>query len=343
MNSKFIKDKDLETLIARLVDAGTKVIAPVKGKAVEMKTITQPSEASFDAPLPRSPLKSLFFPPTEPLFAWQRKKTDVEIIEVKNTFEPRLILGCRPCDAAAVAVLDRVMGWDYRDELWFGRREATTIATIACPGLDDACFCTATGIGPDSQKGSDLFLVPVSGGYHVIVVTEKGGALVAAHPGLFQDANGSSEAEKYMHDARRRVELQAELDVAAVRKWFEGNFEHPIWSEIATRCHGCGACAFVCPTCHCFDIVEEPDGITRGTRRRNWDTCQTALFTVHASGHNPRPDQASRYRQRVNHKFAIYPARFGELLCTGCGRCTRMCPAGMDIAEVLRKVAKMAV
>ncbi|MBK9968973.1 MAG: hypothetical protein IPP07_30750 [Holophagales bacterium] len=33
-----------------------------------------------------------------------------------------------------VQALDKVMGWDYRDELWFGRREATTIVIgIACP------------------------------------------------------------------------------------------------------------------------------------------------------------------------------------------------------------------
>ena len=73
----------------------------------------------------------------------------------------------------------------------------------------------------------------------------------------------------------------------------------------------------------------------RGVRRRNWDTCQTGRFTVHASGHNPRANQNARFRQRVLHKFSIYPERFGEILCTGCGRCTRACPAGMDIAEVL--------
>jgi ferredoxin len=84
--------------------------------------------------------------------------------------------------------------------------------------------------------------------------------------------------------------------------------------------------------------VDEPDGVDRGVRRRNWDTCQTGRFTVHASGHNPRSNQDARYRQRVLHKFSIYPERFGEILCTGCGRCTRACPSGMDIAEVLAAV-----
>jgi len=42
------------------------------------------------------------------------------------------------------------------------------------------------------------------------------------------------------------------------------------------------------------------------------------------------------------HKFFIYPQRFGELLCTGCGRCARGCPGGMDLPEVLTQLARLA-
>ena len=77
-------------------------------------------------------------------------------------------------------------------------------------------------------------------------------------------------------------------------------------------------------------------------RRRNWDTCQTGKFTVHASGHNPRGSQNERFRQRVLHKFSVYPKRFDEVLCTGCGRCARACPAGMDLPEILDQIAKLA-
>ena len=123
-----------------------------------------------------------------------------------------------------------------------------------------------------------------------------------------------------------------------MRDWIDTHFEDPLLASLAVRCNGCGACTSVCPTCHCFDIVDEEEGVGRGTRRRCWDTCQASTFTLHASGHNPRDDQHVRYRQRINHKFAIYPLKFGEVLCTGCGRCTRVCHAGQDLVEILAAI-----
>ena len=101
--------------------------------------------------------------------------------------------------------------------------------------------------------------------------------------------------------------------------------------------------ASACPTCHCFDIVDEPEGVTRGTRRRNWDTCQTARFTVHASGHNPRPTKAHRLKNRVGHKFSYYPTLHdGLIACCGCGRCVKSCPVSVDIREIVQNAVAKA-
>jgi ferredoxin len=37
----------------------------------------------------------------------------------------------------------------------------------------------------------------------------------------------------------------------------------------------------------------------------------------------------------VLHKFSIYPEKFGEILCTGCGNCTRNCPARLGMLTLL--------
>jgi ferredoxin len=108
------------------------------------------------------------------------------------------------------------------------------------------------------------------------------------------------------------------------------------------RCLGCGACAYTCPTCHCFDIVDEGNA-AGGARVKNWDSCQFPMFTMHASGHNPRSTQGQRQRQRIQHKFRIYPEKFGETLCTGCGNCTRNCPVELGVLNTLLSLREYAL
>jgi len=367
----------LRTLLQELAASGTRVVGPVRAKnlgreLVEYGLLENVDDLVLDGPPPARSAKELFLPATEALMCWHCKKGRVEIDEVPTSFPPTLLFGARPCDAAAAEILDRVMGWDYKDELWFGRRAATTVIALSCSGGDKSCFCTAVGLSPSSTRGADGLLTPVGKGYELEVLTPKAEALVAAHPKLFRAAKAgkdSSEAksgkakkgapgdadakggkapkDEAAQAAERaatteRVKGNLDVNVAAIRSWLETHFEHPLWSKLGVRCHGCGACAAVCPTCHCFDIMDELEGVDHGTRRRNWDTCQTSLFTVHGSGHNPRRDQGARLRQRVTHKFATYPKKFGETLCTGCGRCIRACAAGMDLIEVLGEIDGMA-
>ncbi len=338
-----IAEADLHAWVRSLVEKGTAVVGPARDKrgGVEYRPIQSYDEIVREEAPPSLSLKAQFLPPTEPLLSWKRRKEDVEVFPARADFRKKVILCARPCDAAAVSTVDRVMDWDYRDELWFGRREATTIVTVACTGGDDACFCTAVGLSPSTTKGSDILLTPVSSGFSAEILTDKGEALVKESGSLFKEGELTDEVKAVRGAAALKVERNLRMDVEKVRGFLKGNFEHPFWKAAALRCHGCGACAAVCPTCHCFDIVDEPEGIDRGTRRRNWDTCQTAKFTLHGSGHNPRVDQSSRIRQRLMHKFYIYPERFDETLCTGCGRCMRACPGGMDLIDVLRNIDRM--
>jgi ferredoxin len=341
MSIKTISKDNLAALVVDLRRAGTTVIAPRQGSdgTVDYTTIEKLDDAALGQ-LPRRSLKALFMPATEPLFSWRQKGHDVELTEVPTSFPTQVILGAKPCDAAAVEIVDKVMSWDYQDELWFGRRAKTTIISLACDGVDDSCFCTATGLAPDTTKGADILLVPFQGGHVVQIVTDKGAAFAATHAARFTDSPAPAEPLIPAPKASAAADLAAGMP--HVRTWLAAHFEDPFWAQLGLRCHGCGACASICPTCHCFDIVDEPDGVAHGVRRRNWDTCQTGRFTVHASGHNPRENQNARFRQRVMHKFSVYPQKFGETLCTGCGRCSRACPGGMDLPEVLRAVMAMA-
>jgi len=358
----FLTEAGLRGIVADLLGVGTEVIAPVAtdvcqspsaiaaaactlgGSAVEIdyRAIAAADELDLSRGLPQLSLKGSFLPEHEALCRWRQRGTTVEIEAVPTDFAPRIVLGAKPCDSAALVVVDKVMNWDYQDELWNGRREATTIVNLACPVVDESCFCTAVGTAPDDSKGADALLTPVEGGYLMEATTDKGRALVETHAARFTAESGAKvrgrQAAEERAAARARVAANLEIDAESVRDWIDTHFEDPLLAALGVRCNGCGACSSVCPTCHCFDIVDEEEGIGKGTRRRCWDTCQAPTFTLHASGHNPRDSQNPRYRQRINHKFAIYPLKFGEVLCTGCGRCTRVCHAGQDLVEILQAI-----
>jgi ferredoxin len=161
--------------------------------------------------------------------------------------------------------------------------------------------------------------------YEVCCLTDKGRALF------------DGKTEKSDQEAKPAKAPEKKFEPETIRKFVSEHFEDPFWKEHALTCVGCGTCAFTCPTCHCFDIVDA--GPSAGNARvRTWDSCQFPIFTAHASGHNPRPAQPSRQRQRLLHKFSIYPKKFGEILCTGCGNCTRNCPEGIGVLSVATEI-----
>ncbi len=345
LDTKHIDPGQLAQLVADLVGAGITVIAPAR-RGDARGTVGYAPVRSMDRVVldqrPDNALKSFFLPSTEPLLRYERRGQDVSLTEVSAELGPRVVLGALPCDAAGLPIVDRVMDWDYRDEPWFGRREATTVIALACDKADEACFCTGVGLAPDSAQGADILLVPAGEGFLAEIHSEKGRAFVAQHAACFGEARGQERAAAFRAGLRDGLPQAEGLDPALARQWIEAHFVDPHWGQLALLCHGCGACAMVCPTCHCFDIVDEQEGVGSGTRRRNHDYCQYGLFTLHGAGHNPRADQGARIRQRVSHKFAIYPDRFDAILCTGCGRCSRACAAGIDMLEVVKTIQDKA-
>ena len=199
---------------------------------------------------------------------------------------------------------------------------------LACTQPAPQCFCSNMGSAPNDPSGVDVMLTPVGDDYAVEAITEKGERLL-------QGAE-TKEADVTPSIAACDASVPAEGIVEAVQK----AFDHPYWSRLADRCIHCNVCAYVCPTCYCFDVRDRTDQ-GKIERLRTWESCQSKGFTRIAGGHDPREQKGPRLRQRFCHKLLYFPQQFGPVACVGCGRCVVSCPVNIDIREIISDIQKL--
>jgi ferredoxin len=340
----YLPIKALKEWLGSLADADKDVIVPVErdGK-VGYENLAQVGDKEVLVHFRNShrPPKDLVFPQSEVMLRYKRRKEGeiehLEIEEVRPEMKESVLFGIRPCDARAVSILDAVFSGPNVDPYYWDRRKKLTLVGLACTDPHYNCFCTITGGSPHGTDGLDILLTEIDGGFYAQVLTEKGADLLASGP--FKDAKDdhrkkASEVHKASEDAMAKPGDEDPLNPHEVAERLEGLFDDPYWDRTAKKCLGCGACTYLCPTCHCFDITDE-GGKMEGRRVRTWDSCQFSEFTMHSSSHNPRPIKKNRIRQRVFHKFKYMPENLGDFGCVGCGRCITHCPVNMDIFRIV--------
>lgn len=314
------------------------VLAPVRrGNTVVFGQIRSASDAALDLPKATMSPKGAFFPQEQVLFIFDGTEA-----EIPTESGLRVLFGLRPCDGRSLTVLDKVFNTAEYPTVYYGsQRERTFVVGIGCSQPPETCFCTALGGDPFGKEGLDVLLSDLGDRYLVEVLSEKGERLLE-NSSLLQDASEQDLEEAARHAEQARGLVGGDLPIEKLVARLGEMFEDAVWSEVSATCLGCGACTYVCPTCHCFDIVDELDeaGGKSGRRVRIWDSCQYPLFTHHASGHNPRPSGRERMRQRIMHKFNYYVNNFGVIACVGCARCVNSCPVNLDIRQVLLTLAE---
>jgi sulfhydrogenase subunit beta (sulfur reductase) len=241
-------------------------------------------------------------------------------------------VGVRPCDLAAIGVLDAVLGaGKYPDETYTSRRDGVFVVAVECTEPGDTCFCASMGTGPGATEGYDLALTELvdekSHRFVVRVGSEAGAQVLAALPS--EPAEGATgAAQQAVAQAAKRMSRQMP---AGIRDVLVGARESPHWDDVASRCLTCGNCTLVCPTCFCT-TTEDVSDLTgeHAERWRRWDSCFDLDFS-YIHGGSIRSSGASRYRQWMTHKLSTWHEQFGSSGCVGCGRCIVWCPVGIDI------------
>lgn len=296
------------------------------------RQVSKSDEIARQAGRPVLSVKEFFLPPTEHLFTIEKTRQQVHLTELlPQTLA--VLFGVRPCEARGVHLLDALfLDTAPSDPYYVRRREMTVLIGLACLEMGPTCFCTSVGGSPDEACDMDVMLYEVHDGYVLEVVTDKGKSLLADL--RLEDCDYDPHSQT--------INRQPEFQNPPLSTWLE-RFDDEYWEKISERCLSCRACAYVCPTCHCFAVRDEMTGPGDFERIRCWDSCTGENYRRVAGGHRARPEKGERLRNRFFCKFYYFPEQTGlanTSACTGCGRCIDVCPVGVDITEVQRDLGR---
>lgn len=320
-----------------------RLVGPVKDRQFHVfKELAAGEQPDMGYKNTRVSPKSIAFPQSETMLVYDLDE-NVEghhiMREAEKDYSARAVIGIRPYDAKAFRLVElNFNNSDYQDPYWVKAYECTTLIGLAVNSPDQFDFSTSCGTGPFDDSAVDVLLVDAGDSYLAKVMTDKGAAWMNA-AGFAADAGADAAATIDSLKAAAEAKITSKVSFDKIKdKTILDLFNAPFWKETAFACINCGTCTYVCPTCWCFDIQDVTKG-KQGIRTKNWDSCMTGLFTVHATGHNPREHEWERTRQRFMHKLKYFLDKYDQgIMCVGCGRCVEQCPANIDIREVCNKM-----
>jgi ferredoxin len=286
--------------------------------------------------------RDIFQPPFEEMFNFHKDGDGYHLEVPSLDGQRRLVFGIRPCDARALAIVERTFKDGYEDPYYLTRRNNSVLVGLDCTNPRESCFCTSLDVNPCQSDDVDLMLTDMGEHFLIEEVTPVGGELVAQASGI-EEATEADEAKAKEAEEAIKGKITRNIDVENIQEKLLASFEDKeYWEEVAAKCISCGICTLLCPTCYCFDINDEVVK-RQGTRFRSCDSCAFSIYTKMPM-ENPREEKWQRVRQKVCHKYEFYPMNFNTIACTGCGRCIRLCPVNWDITQTLQSLpAKSAV
>lgn len=336
-----VSTKDFELFLNRVnsgLNGFSEAIVPRKVSLPQNKTavlrfekLKEENETLLNSYRTIDPLKILYY------------LTREKVYPVDGALKKRAIVGVKACDLKALLLLDKAMlEGGFTDPAYYQWRKNTLIVSTDCDEICETCHCNLVGGKPYSEKGYDVNVSSLNGYYVLTSGTEQGKEFLTLLKKEVSVSEESSEDVKAISEKRRRVfdllENQNEKynrpnDYSGFRK-----VNTNVWEEESKECVGCGACTNICPTCYCL-ILNDETLKEQFVKVRSYDSCQWFGYARVAGGGSPRHKMTERFRNRYLCKFDYMNHNFGELGCTGCGRCTEACTAKIDFRKAVKSIS----
>ena len=330
---KIIDKPDLEKLFDSFLKTAT-VIAPKKvGLSYSFAEVQSFDEVELDYPTTLTSLKKFFIPKRETLFEFDE---DGKIHDCEIHPRARVLFGAHACDINAINNLNLVFEDPESPDPYYKKRKSRTmIVGISCMPTE-TCFCHNLGV-QEAKGGYDLFLQDLGDRYFVSIGSVEGADVLEE---VCSPRNTTDDDRKlFLERTRLRQEaFSKEIpEIQEIPMLMDAFHDDPFWEEMGSKCLSCTACAQVCPTCYCFNIVDSLNANGKGGKReRVPDCCTNPEFAQVTGGYNFRGSNVARVSHRMYHKLNGFYSKHDRHLCVGCGRCARACKAGISPAEVLK-------
>ncbi len=308
------------------------VIAPqynVEAKLI-IAELKKTSDFYMGTELPLDSWKWFLLPPKQKMFDYKGEKMTEALPSVKK----QIFLGVSILDMQALTLLNQIFEQDpYYQEI---KKNTIIIGTSHMPKDNFSEYFAKFEENKLEHLQFDIFLAVQNGGYKIYTGSEDGQR--------FLD-NFKYKDYKHVEYAGPIREEGLDLQMVSVMDGMQNFHDQKIWDDLGKRCISCGKCTIACPTCFCFRMFDKSH-LEQGSGERNrcWDSCfyneftQVAGVAPSAPKHRLMATTAQKIYFWYEHHFVRTPGTYSLPGCVECGRCTRACPADIDIFQTQRDI-----